>query len=244
MTINAKTYVASVSDITKLMEQRLAADSTFKQSKNTYLRALIGTAQDKLGLTVLRSPRKAVTLDDAELKTQLAVLDSVHTDFYEAVQAVAKATPLDDDETRDKATVLGSRCAFARTSFSTIRAWMVRGKHSLASVVAAKATKTGLAADTPARTGVNPMARSKPLKRAPLIVKAQTILGAILTASKVDKPKAVEALHDVVMLLLRGFDDLGLPSGELRDMLDHTATIVTPSVPVRRRRQQQEEMHA
>lgn len=235
MTINSKTFVASTADITKLMEQRLAAGSTFKQSKDTYLRALIGTAQDRLGLSVLRTPRKAAEYNPQELEA----LEAVHTEFYEAVQTVAKSTPLDDDETRDKATVLGSRCAFARSAYSTIRAWMVRGKHSLASIVAAKTTKTALAADTPKRATASPMARGKQLRTRPLITKAEGILGVILTAAKTDKQKSVQALHDVVMLLIKGFDDLGMPSSELQDMLDHTATVVEPTAPVRRVRVRQ-----
>lgn len=241
MTINAKTYVASAADITKLMTERLAGESAFKRSSSTYLRALIGTTQDRLGVTVLRSPRKPAEYDAAELE----VLEAVHQEFYEAVLAVAKATPIEPEETRDKPLVIGSRAGFARSAYSTVRSWMVRGKHSLSGIVAAKATKAQMAKDTPKRATASPMSRAKTLKTKPLITKAQSILGSILIAAKSDKASSVAALHDVVMLLIKGFDDLGLPSGELQDMLEHTATVVLEQPKtVRKHRGIKHEQHA
>lgn len=232
MSIEANGYVATAADIEKLVTQRIESGNMIATSRTTYLRALIATAQDKLGISP-KAVRTGKQADDDTIKAHALALEEVHTLFYEAVQRAAKAAAIHADEQRPKADIVASRIVFARSAYSTVRSWLVRGKHSLSSVIAAKATKQSLVADTPKRSTVSSMARSRELKADPIMKQGKDILTRIVVSGKQDKDRAIAVLHDLMQLLSRGFDDLGHKANDVRQAIDHTATGV---IPVRRMR--------
>lgn len=225
------TYIATAKDIEQLVLDRCKADSVISQSRNTYLRMLIATAQKRLDITVLRAPRAVHEVSEAQLLEHVQMVDTVHGEFYEVVKQTATRIPRDADDKRPLDEVIGSRIVFARSSYSTLRSWMVRGKHLLSSIVAAKALKRELAEATPKREA-RPGAIRK-LRVAPLMQSAETILEKIVEASKSDREAAIIALQDVINLLTHGFDTLGMSSVSIRDAVSHTATGVIKEVATR-----------
>jgi hypothetical protein len=200
--LSAKGYVATAKDIEALVHQRIAAGGFVLASRATYLRALIATAQHNLGI----NPKRVMKHDKADQVTisqHVAALDAVHATFYEAVQKAAAAAPLDPDDDRDGDVVLASRIVFARSAYSTVRGWLIRGGHSLLEVVAAKATKHGLAEETPARK-----AGARPFNPAPFVKAGDTLLGKLQAVSKKDRENAAKALHDIIAHLTAGLAEL------------------------------------
>jgi len=151
MSIESNGYVASVKEIEALVVQRIESANYFSASRTTYLRALIATAQNDLGIKPqgIRLQRSEASAEI--IKQHADALFAVHERFYEAVQSAARGVPIDPEDTRSKADVIASRIVFARSAYSTVRNWLIRGKHSLASINASKATKHSLADATPKR---------------------------------------------------------------------------------------------
>jgi hypothetical protein len=230
--MDTTTYIATKKDVEQLMLDRLRADSVLGTTRNTYLRMLLATAQKRLGLSVVRAPRSAIAATDDVLLSHAQMVESVHSEFYEVIKAVAAKTPKDPDDIRDIETVMASRLVFARSAYATIRAWILRGRHSLASIVAAKAIKREMAELTPAREARPGAVR--PLNSAPLVRSAEAILAKIVAAGASDKESAILALQDVINHLIHGFDELGMSSALIKDAVDHTATdVLTPGhVPI------------
>lgn len=226
MSIESKGYVATVADIHALCVQRIESSNIFSESRTTYLRALIATTQAELGIKPQGIRTSKGEADADTIKQHADALSIVQDRFYEAVQAAAKAVAIDPSDTRSRVDVVASRLVFARSAYSTVRAWIVRGKHSLASINASKAVKYKMAEDTPkreARPGGKPLTRFKP---AVIMRSAQSMLDRIVEAGKTDREAAIGALQDVLNLLTHGFDDLGMPAVALRDAVSHTATDV------------------
>lgn len=225
MSIESNGYIATAAQIEALVLARIEGGNFVTTSRTTYLRALIATAQDKLGISpkAVRTSSKGST-DDALLKAHALALEEVHTVFYEAVQKAAREAAIVSDEPRPKADVVASRIVFARSAYSTVRNWLVRGKHPLSSVIASKATKASLVASTPKRATVSSMARHKALKADPIMKAGKDLLQKIVISGKQDKDKAIAVLHDLMQLLSRGFDTLGYKAVEIREAIDHTAT--------------------
>lgn len=220
--MNTQTYVATAKDIEQLVLDRCKADSVMAGSRNTYLRMLIATSQKRLDISVIRAPRKPHEVTDALLLEHVQMLDTVHGEFYEVVKQTASRIPKNPDETRTLEEVLASRIVFARSAYSTVRAWIMRGRHTLNSIVASRATKHELAALTPKREP-KPGAVRK-LRIAPLMQSAETILEKIVESAKTDREAAIIALQDVINMLTHGFDTLGMSSASIRDAVSHTAT--------------------
>lgn len=229
-TIEENGYIATASQIEALVKARIEGGNLFTTSRTTYLRALIATTQDKLGISAKAVRQGKDKADDATIKEHATALEAVHEVFYEAVQKAAKETAIvDGDRPRPKADIIASRIVFARSAYSTVRSWLVRGKHPLSSVIAAKATKQSLAAATPKRATVSSMARARALRADPILKQGKTLLERIVVAGKADKDAAVAVLHDLINMLSHGFDDLGHNANKLRQEVDHTATGVIQS---------------
>lgn len=227
MSIESKGYIASVKDIEQLVTERCNSVNYMADSRATYLRALIATTQAKLGINP-KAVRTGATADAETIQSHALALEEIHTLFYEAVQRAAKTASIHSDEQRPKADVVASRIVFARSAYSTVRSYLVRGKKPLNSIIAAKATKAGLASQTPKRQ----------TSGAPRTIKADTVLKQgkgmlekILISAQTDKDNAVGILHDLMQMLARGFDDLGYNANKLRAEVDHTATGVISSPP-------------
>lgn len=233
MSIESNGYIATASQIEALVVQRIEGGNFITESRTTYLRALIATAQDKLGISP-KAVRTGSKVDDATLKAHALALEEIHTLFYEAVQKAARETAIVSDEPRPKADIVASRIVFARSAYSTVRNWLVRGKHGLNSIVAAKATKRSLVASTPKRATVSPMARARALRAPAIMAQGKDMLQKIVVFGKVDKDKAVAVLHDLLTLLSRGLDDLGHKADEVRQAVDYAATGVIPAPMARR----------
>lgn len=220
----SKTYVATKRDVEALMVDRLKADSVLGSTRNTYLRMVIATAQKRLDINVVRAPRAAIEPTDEVLQAHADMVETVHAEFYDVIKAVATRTPKDADDSRDIDTVIASRLVFARSAYSTIRAWILRGRHSLQSIVAAKAIKREMAELTPPRIPSVP----RTLSATPLVRSADAILSKIVTAAATDKEAAVEALQTVINHLLTGFDQLGVSSALAKEAVETTASEFVP----------------
>jgi hypothetical protein len=228
-------YIATASQIEALVRQRIEGGNFIAESRTTYLRCLLATAQDRLGISP-KAVRTGSKVDEATLKQHALALEEVHEVFYAAVQKAAKETAITSEEPRPKADVIASRIVFARSAYSTARNWLMRGKHPLNSIVAAKATKASLVAATPKREGTSSMARVKVLKLAPIMASGKALLERIVEAAKADKDAAIAALHDLLNLLSRGFDDLGQNAVSIRKAVDSTTASVLSAAEAPRRK--------
>lgn len=225
MSIESKGYVASANDIEALVTQRCEAGNYVADSRQTYLRALIGTTQHKLGINP-KGVRTNAAADKETIQAHALALEETHTIFYEAVQRAAKAAAIHSDDVRPKADIVASRIVFARSAYSTVRSWLIRGNHPLNAVIAAKATKRSLFEATPKRAGSG---RPPTIKADSVLKQGKDMLEKIVIAGKADKDKAIGVLHDLINMLSHGFDDLGHNANELRSVVDHTATGVLPA---------------
>lgn len=203
-TIESKGYVATAADIEALTQSTLVAERDQAQAGSTYLRALIATTQAELGISPAKR-RAAFAMDDAESKRQLSALETVHTRFYEAVlKAVQSAAVLDEQKHIDRKLIYARRANFARSSKSTLRAWIVSG-NNLRGLQAAKATKYGLIGETQSRTGV---LRKRALSEKQALNSAQRLLTAIQASP--DSSTAVKLLEAVISRLVVGLTELGV----------------------------------
>lgn len=226
--MDSRQYIADTSMVEALMKDRLKADSVLAGTRNTYLRMLIATAQHRLGIQRVSNKQA----DDDTIAAHADMLGAVHGEFYEVVKRVAESVPIDPDTGRDRDSVLAARIVFARSSYSTVRNWIVRGRHSLASIMAAKALKRKLAEDTPKRH----VSGTQKLRIAPLMHSAEVILEKIVEQGKTDREAAILALQDILNMLTHGFDKLGMPAVSIREAVEHTATgVVEVVTPIRRR---------
>lgn len=214
----SKTYIATRKDVEQLMIDRLTAGHVLASGQNTYLRMVLATAQKRLDISIVRAPRSAVSPSDETLQIHAAMVQTVHEEFYDVIKSVAQRTPKDMEDTRDIETVIASRLVFARSAYSTIRAWILRGKHSLQSIVAAKAIKAEMAALTPPR--VSNVARVRAVNSAPFVRSADALLSKIVTAATVDKDAAIAVLQEVIKRLSMGFDQLGVSSALITDAVE------------------------
>lgn len=141
MTIETNGYVATVKDIQALARDAVEAGQGLEGTRATYLRALIGTVQ-------------------AELKAEkgieaLAALSAVHKRFYEAVLGIVVTADIQDtgrlkpEEKKRRALERNRRSNFARSAYSTLKAWLKVEGHDIADLIAAKATKGQLIEQTP-----------------------------------------------------------------------------------------------
>lgn len=226
--MDTKTYIATRKDVEQLMVERLTAGTIIAAGQNTYLRMVLATAQKRLDISVARAPRSAIVPTDEVLMAHANMVQTVHDEFYDVIKAVAQRTQKDPEDMRDLETVIASRLVFARSAYSTIRAWILRGRHSLQSIVAAKAIKREMAELTPPRESSG---KPRALNATPLVRSAEAILSKIVTAAVNDKEAAMLVLQEVINHLVAGFDQLGVSSALIKDAVEQTAAteIDTPA---------------
>jgi len=212
-------YVATAADIEHLAQvQATYINASRWQLPATYLRALIATTQAELGIkSIKRNPPKP---SDETIILHLEALANVQEQFYEAVKRGAAKAPMDPEDTRDKVDIISSRVVFARSAYSTVRAWILRGRFGLEGLNPKHATKQSLYDATPRPERI----RTPGLKA--LTRQADKILSAIRVQAKSNREAAIETLQALITTLSRGFDDLGLPAVGLRESVDLTATQV------------------
>jgi len=220
MSIESNGYVATVGDIKELMQSRLNAIDITNKTGQTYMRALIATAQKRLRISYVASRRGArPRIDNVG---HLVALKQVHGEFYEGLTAVIEASAEDKD---------GNRLGFARSAYSTVRNWLLLGKKDLTQLNPLEVTKHGLANTTPKRDKPSNKAR-RLFKRASVVKRTQDVLKSIIAASKYTREEALAALHDCVVILSRGFDDMGIDAQPLRVELEHASTSKIPPIPI------------
>lgn len=127
--LESRGYLATDNDVVNMAESAIAGS----RAPATYLRVLVAATIAALGAEPLQRTR-ARTLNDP--KPQLAALAVVHERFYTIVLRVAATVPVGKE--RNRAT------NFARSSISTLRAW-IRAGNDITGLVPAKVTKASLA---------------------------------------------------------------------------------------------------
>ncbi len=121
-----QTYISTPADVRRLTSDILTASERVTEGRGTYLKMLIATTVDELGATPARSPTRGrqPKLQPEERQRQLAALETVNGRFYPAVVAAAEATV---PRGRGAAKELNRRTNFARSTLSTVRAWLRAG---------------------------------------------------------------------------------------------------------------------
>jgi hypothetical protein len=133
-TIESSNYVATVDQVEALARTYQASDEQAQRARGSYLRILVAALQVHLGMsepriTALRGKLPSVS----DVNADLAALNIVHVTYYEAIQRViitpdvADAKGLKMAERKRRALVRNSRSAFARTSKSTLAAYIRAG---------------------------------------------------------------------------------------------------------------------
>lgn len=202
--LEQKNYVASNEDIEAITQAALEASNLAGASRATYLRALVGTTQQQLGMVAGRRRGVPSPMDDTEMKRQLDALEIVQERFYAAViKIVSAAAILEGERGLDRGTVYQRRATFARTSKATLRAWILSG-NSLKGLVPAKVTKYALQAETQKRTG-------QPI-RAPSTRFLTGFTERLMTRIKAAKSPedSIRLLETVISKLVMGLQDLGV----------------------------------
>jgi hypothetical protein len=220
--LEQKNYVASNEDIEVITQSALEASHLAGASRATYLRALVGTTQQQLGMAVAKRKGVPAPVDEAETKRQLEALEIVQERFYAAVIKVVSAAAIGEEErSLDRATVYQRRATFARTSKAALRAWILSG-HSLKSLVPAKVTKYALQAETQKRRG-------QPI-RAPstrfLTGFTERLMARIKAAKSPED--SIRLLETVISKLVMGLQDLGVETTtDLDDALENHKLLET-----------------
>jgi hypothetical protein len=202
-------YVATPADIKALTAEQMNAIGTSNRGRTTYLRAVIATTQDTLGITPkARSQGQPVKLTKEVKSAQLEALEATHDKFYKAVIAAIEENPVEEENgkaTTSKAAVT-RRATFARTAMSTIRSWVKHG-HDLSTLFPAKVTKHAITLPTGQRRQRKPSA-----KRLVTAVQSQVkeLIVTLLALSEVDKAKAISEEQTVIGQLSEQLIELGV----------------------------------
>lgn len=200
-TLEKNSYVASPADIEALVKEQLNAATTSVKNRTTYLRALIATTQDKLGLTV-RSRGAPAKLSPEGVKEQLAALESVHEGFYSAVQKAIDESPLSDEEKpktgrTSAAAIKARRATFARSAMSTVRSW-IRAGRDLASIAVTKVTKAAIAIQSG-------QSRRRAISPKRLITRAEkqskALIGTLLALTEIDRDAGQKEFQTTMNIL-------------------------------------------
>lgn len=196
-------YVATPDDIQEITRSNLSASALSADSRMTYLRALVGTTQNELGIAQGRRRTVPAPWAPEEGKRQLEALEAVHKRFYEAVLKAVTAAPLtEEDRGKDRAGVYSRRANFARSSKSVLRSWLL-SENSIRGLVAAKVTKYALQAEIKKRTH-----QARAPSEARLLKYADRLLERIRAGGKPEE--AIALLETVISRLVNGLTELGV----------------------------------
>lgn len=141
-TLEQRGFVATAEDIERLAHQVIDSKNMAVDARSTYLRALIASTQEKLGLHGKKVKPQALT--PQEVTQQLEALDAIHEIFYKAVtKAILLAPPQEDEKALSKAGLVKLRGVFARTAKTEVKGWIAAGI-SVARINPARVTKNEL----------------------------------------------------------------------------------------------------
>jgi hypothetical protein len=183
--LDSRHYVATPADIASIAKAYSSAISAGQGARGAYLRALIATTQHELGAKPRLRTSHGDPLNKESIAAQLKALETVHARFYEVVL----------DNVEGTADERNSRSNFARSAVSTVRAY-VRAGNDLTLLAAARASKSALAAASPAPKRSKVVSVPVLRNRADKAVQALATLGD--TLAKVDKAQAVEVLEQAL----------------------------------------------
>lgn len=204
-------FITTPADIHDLTKERLNAIGTTNRSGTTYLRALLATTLDALGLEPRqRSQGHPPKMKPEDQKSQLAGLEATHTSFYEQVLKAIDETPLTEDDipktgrTSPKA-VKTRRANFARSAMSMLRGW-VRAGRSLDALPPTKVTKWSLVI----HHGTKRQRALSPKRLAAKAVKqSKELVTTLLALSDVDKEVALREIQTTIGILSDQYVKLG-----------------------------------
>jgi hypothetical protein len=219
----SKQYIVkNDAQVIELLDNRVSADAMLNSTSNSYLRMLIATAQSQLGIS---DTRKGKAHTDETIRQHIEAIAQVHKRFYEVLSVHEKSMAIEAEDKRERYAISASRLAFARSSYSTIRSWLERGRNTLHGVLAAKVTKRSLYEQTPRRdaaTAAETIASG--------VVRVSNKLYAQI-AKESDTAQRLEMLKSVVNIFSHGFDTLGIDSQLLRYTVDQfTLPVVVDNV--------------
>jgi len=186
VSIESKGYVAADSDVEHVAQTIIQAAQAHEAGRGNYLRMLIATTQQALGVEPRkRQSGKQPKLDEDGIAKQLNALSDVHERFYAVVtKVVSAAVPTG----KDRALEINRKTNFARTAMSVVRRWIKAG-NDLTALVPKAVTKAQLAvAATPRAISAQALATKAERESKSLMA---TILGLV----DADKGKAVEELQ-------------------------------------------------
>lgn len=180
-------------EVTTIAQSIMRADNDAGTGRTTYLRALIGAAQEALD-------RKK----GQEASVQLGALKTVHERFYELILTAAEEFV--PRNMKDRNTELHRRANFARTALSALRSHVRAG----ADVVTLSPTKTTKAILK------SPAGAQRPLTARRWRVKAEreskALIASIMGLADTDKAAAVEEIQLVLGQLAEQLVSLGVVS--------------------------------
>lgn len=198
MSLESKNYVATPADIAALARAYSEALTASGNVRGHYLRALVATTQDALGVKprLRTTATDKPTLDANGIKAQLDALEEVHGRFY---QVVLDTMDGKNAEERNR------KSGFARSAMSTVRAY-VRAGFDITLLAAARITKAALAAVVPTK-------RARAVSLGVLRRQADRALTTLYkigdALSKADKAQAVEVLESAMAKLGSKLASLG-----------------------------------
>lgn len=184
MSLESKRYVASAADIRELATEMFSAVNAGRQSRATYLRALIGTTQARLK-------------DKTAPEDQRRMLKSVQEEFKIYVLEVVDKE-IADVPKRQQAHERNRRMNFARTAYATVRGWLRVDGHDIHSIPVAKITKNELAGQAAPR---NPHKPTPERTQAKITKYVQGLLTAIRPYAIEDSAGAREVLEEAIRML-------------------------------------------
>jgi hypothetical protein len=140
-------YVATVEDVQEIAREALEATEHASGSRMTYLRVLVGTTQNELGIPQTARRTKARAPTPEETRKQLEALEAVQERFYRVIRQAVEGPPLTEDErSMEPRVAYDRRAGFARSAKATLKAWIASG-NTLKAIVPAQVTKYGLQQD-------------------------------------------------------------------------------------------------
>lgn len=143
-TLQARNYVATSKDIVEIVKARIAHAIGVVSADSDYLKALVATTVNELGVTPrLRAGKQDGLLDEDTIKVHAAAFETVHGRFY---ADVLKAV----NESGGTAKERNAKSNFARSAASTLRRWIKAG-NDIRLLAPARVTKGALAVQTAAR---------------------------------------------------------------------------------------------
>lgn len=210
-------WVATEHEVETLAHERYANALVVARADGTYLKVILVASQAKLG----RKRRTTAALSKADIENQTTVLKGVHDRFYPHVlkgittpDIAVNGETLDTTESRRRSLERNARSAFARSAYSTLRAYAEAGG-DLRALDAAIVSKAGL------RKALAPPEPTDRIARA--VQRSQkALIRAITRQAARDPSKARETIETTVEALSAMLEQLG---GEVEEEPGETTTV-------------------